>query len=458
MAEIRTSIIIPVYNSEAFLGQCLGSVLAQETGEYEIIIVDDGSQDGSLKIAREKALEDPRIRVIAGGHHRQGSARNTGINEAKGKYVLFLDSDDMLNSDAVDTCFRLSEEYRLDVLTFDAESIDESGNRISAGRDYVPRAGTVEAGEIMSGADFWLRYHNAGGIYYSAPLHYINRRFLTDNALYFETGIFFEDNDWLLRLYASAQRTMYVNRPLYVRRYHKGQTLERARGSECIRSCLRIHAVLKELLLSSMREEIFKDMVFNVFDLNTARIRGTDSIEKQDADGVVSVSANVAGLSGCDPDIFDMDCIFLSELSDLMLRSGCGDNAESLRQLRADLVKRHYMLSDSEKKVGIFGTGIICEKFIRWYRETAGGICADLVFIETEPLKSEFLGCPTEKITDIKDKVFDNIITAVKAETSDKVSGTIKEILGEEQKITAVHSLLFDNRISYYRDYGPVGQ
>ena len=116
---------------------------------------------------------------------------------------------------------------------------------------------------------------------------------------------------------------MYVNRPLYVRRYHKGQTLERARGSECIRSCLRIHAVLKELLLSSMREEIFKNMVFNVFDLNTARIRGTDSIEKQDADGVVSVSADVAGLSGCDPDIFDMDCIFLSELSDLMLRSGC---------------------------------------------------------------------------------------------------------------------------------------
>lgn len=96
MLQPLLSVIIPVYNAQKDLDNCLDSILSQEVEDLEIILVDDGSRDNSLKICRDRAELDPRIRVFSQPNAGPGSARNRGLDEAKGEYLYFADSDDVL--------------------------------------------------------------------------------------------------------------------------------------------------------------------------------------------------------------------------------------------------------------------------------------------------------------------------------------------------------------------------
>ena len=91
------SVIVPVYNVEQYLKKCLDSVISQTYTNLEIILVDDGSTDNSLSICREFEKLDARVRVFSQNNRGPGSARNTGLNHAKGIYIAFVDSDDYLD-------------------------------------------------------------------------------------------------------------------------------------------------------------------------------------------------------------------------------------------------------------------------------------------------------------------------------------------------------------------------
>ena len=92
----KVSVIIPVYNVEDYLRQCLDSVINQTLKDIEIICVDDGSTDNSLQIFREYEQKDSRVKVLTQKNQYAGVARNTGMNIARGHYYVFLDSDDFL--------------------------------------------------------------------------------------------------------------------------------------------------------------------------------------------------------------------------------------------------------------------------------------------------------------------------------------------------------------------------
>lgn len=110
------SIIIPVYNVEPYLRQCLDSVLAQTLRDIEIIIVDDGSPDGSPAICDAYAAADPRVRVIHKANAGLGYARNSGIEVATGRYIAFLDSDDYLDPRALERLYTLADANDLDIV------------------------------------------------------------------------------------------------------------------------------------------------------------------------------------------------------------------------------------------------------------------------------------------------------------------------------------------------------
>jgi len=93
------SIIVPIYNAETYLPACIESVLAQTVNEWQLLLVDDGSTDGSLRIAKTYAANDQRIMVIAAQHGGQSAARNQGLEQATGEWIAFLDADDALESD-----------------------------------------------------------------------------------------------------------------------------------------------------------------------------------------------------------------------------------------------------------------------------------------------------------------------------------------------------------------------
>lgn len=108
--EDLLSVIVPVYNSEEYIGSCVESVLEQSYSAFELILVEDGSTDNSLEICEALCRKDVRIRLMKQEHRGVSAARNLGIETAQGKYLFFLDSDDMIHPRLLESLYRLQEE------------------------------------------------------------------------------------------------------------------------------------------------------------------------------------------------------------------------------------------------------------------------------------------------------------------------------------------------------------
>ena len=119
------SVIMPAYNAERYLEECLESVERQTYRDLEILFVDDGSTDGTLEIARSHAESDPRIRVMTQRNQYAGVARNNGMAKAKGDYLLFLDSDDVFEPSMVELLVARAEETDADVVVCRSTAFDE---------------------------------------------------------------------------------------------------------------------------------------------------------------------------------------------------------------------------------------------------------------------------------------------------------------------------------------------
>lgn len=142
------SVIIPVYNTEKFIARCIESVQNQTFQDFEIIIVDDKTPDGAMAIAESYAMRDNRIRII---HHERNRglmvARRTGYQIAQGDYLMFLDSDDSLPSDALESLYSRMEKSEADIVLAGYNQVDETGTVI---RELLPGCqGIFTANEIL---------------------------------------------------------------------------------------------------------------------------------------------------------------------------------------------------------------------------------------------------------------------------------------------------------------------
>ena len=117
----KISIIIPVYNAVSFLGKCMDSIMSQPVADMEVLLVNDGSTDGSLELCRRYAQEDDRIKVFDKPNGGVSSARNYGIEHAEGDYLMFVDSDDWLAAGTFETCMKFIPEY--DIVRFSAVAV-----------------------------------------------------------------------------------------------------------------------------------------------------------------------------------------------------------------------------------------------------------------------------------------------------------------------------------------------
>ena len=127
------SIIVPVYNSAKFLRPCLDSILGQTFRDFELLCVDDGSTDDSMRILMEYAKQDSRIKVLSRQNDGKGAAeaRNLGLSHAKGKYIQFLDSDDFFESDMLERMVEKAERFSLDMVICRADCFDQRYQKVT---------------------------------------------------------------------------------------------------------------------------------------------------------------------------------------------------------------------------------------------------------------------------------------------------------------------------------------
>lgn len=128
--NIKITIVVPVYNVEQFLDECLNSIVNQTYDNIEIILVDDGSTDNCPKKCDEWVEKDKRIRVIHKKNEGLGMARNTGIEYATGDYIYFVDSDDIIDLNAINRCVHILEKYNYDIIHFGYKRIDLFGKEL----------------------------------------------------------------------------------------------------------------------------------------------------------------------------------------------------------------------------------------------------------------------------------------------------------------------------------------
>lgn len=210
------SIIMPVYNAGRFLDQSIGSALGQTCGDFELICFNDASTDNSLEILRRYEQLDPRIRVIDSPVNvKQGAGRNAAIRQATGKYILFLDADDLLVTDAVATCLEAARANDSEIVFFNYATFQASPDN----RTDVCRLGA----DAASLRDDELRLRVATRTSSICASLYARRLFF-DNELFFPEKVFYEDNAIALALQLSAANPVMLNRTLYLYRFDNVST------------------------------------------------------------------------------------------------------------------------------------------------------------------------------------------------------------------------------------------
>ena len=216
---VQFSIVIPVYNVEKYLHECLDSVLNQSFSDWEAICVNDGSTDGSVAILEEYAVKDNRIKVINRPNSGTATARNTGLQVAQGDYIFFLDSDDWLEPESLRILAdRLNGE---DILCF-------------SGRRYFESTGEYHPADVLPEKTYHsgMDYYNENALlprdfaFVCVVLRVYNRAFLLQNGLFFDDDITYEDNLWVPKVLYYAQTVSMIPNALYLYRIREGSKMQ----------------------------------------------------------------------------------------------------------------------------------------------------------------------------------------------------------------------------------------
>jgi len=215
--KIKVSVIVPVYNSENYVEKTIKSLIGQTLKEIEIILVDDGSTDNSGKICDEYGAKDERIVVMHKENAGQAKARNSGLEIAKGKYIMFLDADDMYEANTCEIMYNVAENKQVDYVSANYVMIDENDEKRPK-----PAFDNEKYGEFeLKLSDYTKSFF----VMNSTPWNKIyNLEFLNKNKIRFDVNPPSEDDYFTTLCYMKAQKGYYTNKVIYDYRYNPDST------------------------------------------------------------------------------------------------------------------------------------------------------------------------------------------------------------------------------------------
>lgn len=256
------SIIVPVYNVEKYIIKCIESILSQNFTNFEILIIDDETQDNSINIINNH-FNDNRIRVFHKKNGGLSDARNYGLNNALGKYVWFIDSDDSINqNNALELLYKnIISHKNIEIAVFNALVLFENNSRPKSLVDNVP-CNTA----VISGYDYIKTYNQFP---YNAWCQCFKRDFLIENNLYYTKGLYFEDIFQAVDCYSLAKEIIGIKESLYTYYRRSGSITQSKINSNHLTSQAK---VLKKLYDAYLNKTIPTNYLVNRLSIDLKRL------------------------------------------------------------------------------------------------------------------------------------------------------------------------------------------
>lgn len=258
--NIKVSVILPVYNEELYLHQCLDSICGQTLKEIEIICVDDGSTDSSLDILYDYAERDARIKVLMQENRYAGAARNFGMQSAEGEYVLFLDSDDYFELDMLEKLYEKAEDDQLDIVMCCYDSYDDSTDQTVlwdfSGRDvFLPEGQDVFSGKELK--DSGIFQVTVGWAWDKL----LRREFIQKCGYFFSEFRSSEDGFFVYMLMARAERIGMIAERMVHHRVNNFNSLSNTKESDWENGFKMLRLIAEELTVQNLYHIFQKSFV-----------------------------------------------------------------------------------------------------------------------------------------------------------------------------------------------------
>lgn len=244
MKDIRISIIIPVYNIENYLEDCVRSVLAQTFDGVEILLIDDGSTDASGSLCDTLAQGHENVTVFHKQNGGLSDARNYGLARAKGEYVLFVDGDDQIAPEACAALYADAVEHRADVVVGKAR-LSSPSSAMDRYEQIAQQA--FQMHRVYTGAEYLTGCLARGALRVDVWRSLYRREFLVENGLRFKLGVAHEDEEFTPRVFLLAQRVILTDFAFYYYVNDRANSIMNSVNPKKTRDKLTIYAELLDL-------------------------------------------------------------------------------------------------------------------------------------------------------------------------------------------------------------------
>ncbi len=403
------SVVIPIYNTEKWLGECLESVVSQNFSFERIILVNDGSTDNSGVICQEYCKKYNNIVYLYQENQGQARARNNGLKYVTSEYVMFLDSDDYISIDAVEKLNELIKEDKCDIIYYDTNAFSED-NIICMNHYYR----TLKNTEVMSGLSFFsISYPK---FFFTASTMCLYRcEFIRNTCLYPEIRCF-EDILFSLVNAFAAKKVRYFPEKLHYRRYRANSTMTGEPSEEKIEDLYDVSQRVYKYLIKNYNSLLLykKKMILLTSDLFFRCIKfGNQNKRTQREILLLRTAARICEILFDDNSerfiedlVSENKLLTHSEKIDIQLY----DNSRSRLIKSATKEKYRNILkklpfTNSKVRVAVFGVGNHTKGLINAYQNLISPIKADIYYAKSNDKYEEFNGCKVFELRSIKNDI-----------------------------------------------------